>query len=542
MPKKPTEGSMSEKHIPPPPNFLVIFLIYDVVILLIRNSPVPREPRTQSQDTESGNLTIIRFVEREGNESNMLNPLQEYVGKVEEMRVDHGDPTSRVEEKVQEYLRDGKRTCDRYKKIISAEDCYSMATIEENKNTLFLIPDIESQGEALEAEGQRYEVVEEGDQTMGGLKDREIPHEIIEEREMEQWHDRETTEREYQVTEVLESRRTPQQQTQEDDSDDLLDDLLDPERDNAANARILDKNTIVIYLRKRVGDSHDVSKPAKGWEWVDLEPMEIPIGDPHNLVGQNMRQYWQLMHLKPHDSNLNKLEFEDCYKVAEEDEDHTLYLMVPSQQTEEEKVAEMLHWPPLSMSPELFHWHKKQNSRRLHASPQAQEETSFERTTLFVAPPNISQYPFPPNNPQLQPPPNIPKLPLPPQQELVESTADFHKDKIGRGSDKPGRPDNRGRFRNIQNRVGMSYKENVIEIRKTPVNMRITQQPSQQAYRERKDRRFKDLKTQPKEMAKQNESSRQGYAELSAAHEKLEGGQGQWREDKEASEDDDEVF
>jgi hypothetical protein len=91
---------MSEKHIPPPPHFLVIFLIYDVVILLIRNSLVPRVPRTQSQDTESGNLTTIRFVEREGNKTDMLNPLQEYVGEVEEIRVDHGDPTSRVEEKV----------------------------------------------------------------------------------------------------------------------------------------------------------------------------------------------------------------------------------------------------------------------------------------------------------------------------------------------------------------------------------------------------------------------------------------------------------
>jgi hypothetical protein len=49
-----------------------------------------------------------------------------------------------------------------------------------------LILDIESQGEALEAEGQRYEVAEEGDQTIEGLKDREIPYEIIEEQEMEQ--------------------------------------------------------------------------------------------------------------------------------------------------------------------------------------------------------------------------------------------------------------------------------------------------------------------------------------------------------------------
>lgn len=60
------------------------------------------------------------------------------------MRVDYSDPTSHVEEKVQEFLHNGKRTCDRYKKIIPTEDCYSVATREENKNTLFLIPNIES--------------------------------------------------------------------------------------------------------------------------------------------------------------------------------------------------------------------------------------------------------------------------------------------------------------------------------------------------------------------------------------------------------------
>jgi hypothetical protein len=39
-------------------------------------------------------------------------------------------------------------------------------------------------------------------------------------------------------------------------------------------------------------------------------------------------------------------------------------------------------------------------------------------------------------------------------------------------------------------------------------------------------------------MAKQNKSFRQGYAELSAAHKKLEGKQGEWRKYKEALEDD----
>ena len=103
---------------------------------------MPIEPGTRRQDTEFGNTTIIRFVEREGNESDMSNLLQEYVREVLELKVDHGDPTSLVEQQVQEFLRNGKRTCDRYKKIIPAEECYRVATREENKNTLFLIPEI----------------------------------------------------------------------------------------------------------------------------------------------------------------------------------------------------------------------------------------------------------------------------------------------------------------------------------------------------------------------------------------------------------------
>jgi hypothetical protein len=89
----------------------------------------------------------------------------------------------------------------------------------------------------------------------------------------------------------------------------------------------------------------------------------------------------------------------------------------------------------------------------------------------------------------------------------------------------------------------MSYKENEISIRKPLASVRITQQPLQQAYLELKDRPFKDLKTRPKKVAKQNESFQQDYIELSTAHENLEEEQGQWRKDKEAlEEDEDEIY
>ena len=54
---------------------------------------MPREAST----SEAGNSTIIRFVERKGNESDMLNPLREYVGEVLKLEVYHNDPTSLVE-------------------------------------------------------------------------------------------------------------------------------------------------------------------------------------------------------------------------------------------------------------------------------------------------------------------------------------------------------------------------------------------------------------------------------------------------------------
>jgi hypothetical protein len=103
-------------------------------------------------------------VEREGNENNMLQPLQEYIGKVLELIVDYGDPSSLVEYQVLEFLRIGKRTCDRHKKYIPAEECYSVATSKENKNTLFLIPDVGSQEKAEECE-----MLKGGDKSMEEL-------------------------------------------------------------------------------------------------------------------------------------------------------------------------------------------------------------------------------------------------------------------------------------------------------------------------------------------------------------------------------------
>jgi hypothetical protein len=60
----------------------------------------------------------------------------------------------------------------------------------------------------------------------------------------------------------------------------LLDDLLNPEMDNVANACILERGTTVIYLIRREGDLHDVLKLANDWEWTDCGTLEVLTSDP----------------------------------------------------------------------------------------------------------------------------------------------------------------------------------------------------------------------------------------------------------------------
>ena len=70
-----------------------------MLISLIRNSLVLVEPTIHSNAIKARN-TVIRFIERKGNESNMSKPLQAYVGKTLELRVDHGNPTSLIKQQV----------------------------------------------------------------------------------------------------------------------------------------------------------------------------------------------------------------------------------------------------------------------------------------------------------------------------------------------------------------------------------------------------------------------------------------------------------
>jgi len=416
-------------------------------ILLIGNPLV--QPMTRRHVNEVGDIVKIRFVEREANERDVLNPLQEYAGRVRVQRVERGDPTSRVAQAVQIFLDMGKRTCDRNKKYIPADECYSVATKAENNNTLFLIPDV-----GYQTKGQRYEVPESGGQAMEESRDDEIRQEIVWEQEVMQ-----NLEGQHQTTEGLEE---PDQEGDKPDSA-----LLDHEKDNAANTHILDRNNTTIYLKRRVGDSHDASKPAKDWKWEVVHRMDVPIGDPHDRVGHKMKRVWREMHLKPHDKNLRTLENSDCYKVAVEADDHSLYMMVPSPQTEEERAAERTWIPPPPLAPGVFDLQDKISRRRPHASPQPQEDTGFG-SSVFVPPPN--NQPLPPKWEAVEPAEEIrwnPPIPHPSRQQppLVKSSAEDHRDKIGSSRN---------------NKVGMSFKEESLGIRMGPGKLRVMQQPEDQ--------------------------------------------------------------
>jgi hypothetical protein len=285
--------------------------------VLTEKSLVPAEPITQRHN-DKARIMVIRFVCREGkkSESETFDPFRRYSNQ-RIMRTHHADPASQVAQAVENYLAIHMRACDRYKRYIPIEECYNVATRAENNYTLFFIPD-----EGYKRQGQSLEVLE---------------------RAMKWWPDYETRqESEQEVEQNLEGDLQAIDALEKLHHEEVIPDaaLLGNEKDNAANSHIFSRDNTIVYLKKRVGDSHDVSKPAKDWRWIDVQQMDVPIGDPHDIVRRKLRLIWQEAHLKPHDKNLRTLEYGDCYKVAAEADDHTLYLMVPSPQTEEERAAE----------------------------------------------------------------------------------------------------------------------------------------------------------------------------------------------------------
>lgn len=387
--------------------------------MLIRASLVPEAPAIQRQPTSARNERRIRFVQQEGNENDIWDPFDEYPGRSQELQLDHGDLASLlVAEQVMAFLALGQRTCDRNKKHASAEECYDIATQTENNNTLFLIPDFEFLEGQDSAESGAYQVVPV-------LRDIGVSQASI------------------QPTEGNDNARKgpldlglPLPNPEDFPEDCSTDDVLGIEQDNAANSYILQRDTTLIYLKKRVEDSYDVSKPADNWQWTNVATIEVPMNDPRSKTEETVRELWNQQKWKPHDCNLRTLAFEDCYRAAMEDSEHILYLMMP---------PSYLPWTPQASIPlETFSWNSQPDRRRFRTPSQPQKPTGLG-DTVFHAPPNVARMQFP-------------------GMRLIRSTAENHRDKLVRGPDQQLRDGER------QNRVGWSFQEEVIQIRKTPAH------------------------------------------------------------------------
>lgn len=416
------------------------------------------EVAIEEQTVQDVDPITIYFVEGKNVENDMMEPIQEYES-VQQLRVDLGDPSSLVERAVGEFLQKGKRTCNRYRVYLPADHCYAVATLPENQNTLFLIPDVAVQDYGAPEVEQVIERPEDLDTPPKTSLDLEIEH--------EQDH-----KRQYQLTERLQETITPQEHIQEntemqEEGEEDDGSLLNGEMDNASNALILDGNSRFIYLRLRVGDMHDFTKPVGEYEWKDMEPIEILPGDPQKFLQQKVKEIWNNAHLLPHTINNKTLKPEECYEAVK-DGDHTLYFMLPSLQTEAEKDSErtLLLLPPFEDSsapilqshfavPKTADIIKRTKQKLTKLAPdekfkeslQAEVERDAERTIL--SPPNPP--PLIPEKLLLKhklrtldnfiPPPDTIQSVFPPTpierafRSRRRSPDAFHKDKIGRGRD-----------------------------------------------------------------------------------------------------------
>ena len=66
------------------------------------------------------------------------------------------------------------------------------------------------------------------------------------------------------------------------------------------------------FLEKKGRELARCINAVNNWEWIDMAPLDAPIGDPQDVVGRKTRGFWDHDGLKPHDSNLRKLDYEDC--------------------------------------------------------------------------------------------------------------------------------------------------------------------------------------------------------------------------------------
>ena len=116
----------------------------------------------------------------------------------------------------------------------------------------------------------------------------------------------------------------PERPRQEDEESNSL---LDIESENATNAQILAQNTVTIHLKKTIQNSRYISEPAKDLPCGHLDSIVVPTGDPQNVVRNRMILLHEEEGLLPHNGMSRRVNNEDCYTVAMEADDHTLYMI-----------------------------------------------------------------------------------------------------------------------------------------------------------------------------------------------------------------------
>ena len=147
-----------------------------------------------------------------------------------------------------------------------------MATREENNNTLFLIPEVKPQGEG------QGKVPMRGDKALQVMREHGTSQQNIEKPQSQR-----------QRAEKLENQGIPPHHTEDDRENEAFNDLLRHEKENVTNARIFDTDQTTDYVVEREGDSDDVSRPAKSWQWKQVTWIDVLTGDPQRIVERRMR-------------------------------------------------------------------------------------------------------------------------------------------------------------------------------------------------------------------------------------------------------------
>lgn len=313
-------------------------------------------PTAPSGGTENRNNICIKFVDLERNVGAMMEQPLENRWKPAKclLLVKHDDPESLVAQKVASYLKMGKRVCDRNAKYIPAEECYKVATKEENKNTLFVTHVGEGDEVMKEVypfhfqsslKGQAQNVVPKQRSRHPPLKDNFLPptstfNNAFFARRTEAADPKIKLElgdivdftgirphvptNESNMLHQEPTGNTPPVEQQDGEESDSV---LNKEKGNAANAHIYANPMTIICLKKVVRSSYDAIKRREDMEWEDFPPIQVSTKDPESNVMAQMRHLFLAANLRPHNRDLRRLRYRDCYKVAQADNDHTLYLM-----------------------------------------------------------------------------------------------------------------------------------------------------------------------------------------------------------------------